>query len=92
MNWWLFFAILLLPAVLALISSLLKLESLSVAAPLFGGPIAGIICGILLARRIGRTTATRIGLGFSFIALFAFLSFVLGFVGCTVGGFTINMH
>ena len=91
-NWWIFFAILLAPAVLALLGSLLKVEALSVASPLFGGPIAGVICGILLARRIGRTTPTRIGLGFLFVVLLAFLSFALGFTGCMVGGFTINFH
>ena len=52
MNWWIFFAILLAPAVLALLGSLVKVEALSVASPLFGGPIAGIICGIRLARYI----------------------------------------
>ena len=92
MNWWIFFAILLAPAVLALLGSLVKVEALSVASPLFGGPIAGIICGIRLARRVGRTTQTRIGLGFLFVVLLGFLSFALGFTGCMVGGFKMNFH
>lgn len=91
-NWWIFFAVLLTPAVLALLGSLQKIDGLAVASPLIGGPIAGIICGILLARRIGRTTSGRIGLGFLFVALMGFLSFVLGFTGCMVGGFTMNFH
>jgi hypothetical protein len=91
-NWWIFFAILLAPAILALIGSLLKVDGLSVGSPLIGGAIAGIVCGILLARRVGRTTPTRIGLGFLFVALMGFLSFALGFTGCMVGGFKMNLH
>ena len=92
LNWWVFFAILLAPGLLALLGALLKVEALSVASPLFGGPIAGIICGILLARRIGRTLQARIGLGFLFVALLGFLSFALGFTGCMAGGFQMNFH
>ena len=91
-NWWIFFAILLAPALLALVGSLLKLDDMSVGSPLIGGPIAGIICGILLARRFGRTVGVRVGLGFLFVALMGFLSFALGFTGCMVGGYTFNVH
>ncbi|HXI70422.1 MAG TPA: hypothetical protein VNN22_08720 [Verrucomicrobiae bacterium] len=91
-NWWIFFTILLAPAVLALLGSLLKVGGLSVGSPLIGGSIAGIVCGILLARRVGRTTGARVGLGFLFVALMGFLSFALAFTGCMAGGFTFNMH
>ena len=91
-NWFVFFSLLLAPGVVALLGSLAKLDGLSVASPLLGGPVAGIICGILLARRIGRTPQSRIGLGILFAALLGFLSFALGFGGCMVGGFKMNFH
>ena len=91
-NLLIFFAVLLAPAVLALLGALGKIEGLAVGSPLVGGGIAGIICGIMLARRVGRSTGSRIGLGILFVALFAFVSFTLSFFGCLLGGFQMNMH
>ena len=91
-NLFIFFAVLLAPAVLALLGALVKSEGLAVGSPFVGGGIAGIICGIMLARRVGRSTGSRIGLGILFVVLFAVVSFTLSFFGCLLGGFQINMH
>lgn len=91
-NLLIFFAVLLAPAVLALLGALVKSEGLAVGSPLVGGGLAGIICGIMLARRFGRSTGSRFGFGILFVALFAVVSFTLSFFGCLLGGFQMNMH
>lgn len=90
LNWLVFFIVLLAPAVLTLIAAMCKQGGLAVGCPLIGGGGAGILCGIMLARRVGRTPATKVLLGFVFSAVFGVLSFSLGFVGCMVGGFNMN--
>lgn len=89
-NWLIFSALLLTPAMLALVGALGKIDGLAVGSPLVGGGIAGLLCGIQLAQRVGRTSATRLGLGFLFVGVFGCLSCFLGFFGCVLGGFTAN--
>jgi hypothetical protein len=75
-----------------LLGAMVGLEGLAVASPMVGGGIAGLICGIMLARCVGRTTGTQIALGFLFVLLFGFVSFALGFFGCMMGGFKLDMR
>lgn len=91
-NWLIFFAALLAPPVLTLFAAMSKSDGAAVACPLIGGGIVGIICGIMLARRVGRTQGSRVLLGFVFTAVFGFLSFALGFVGCMMGGFKMDFR
>jgi hypothetical protein len=92
LNWLIFFLVLLAPAALAFIGSITKVEGLAVAAPLVGGGIAGLICGIQLALRFGKTTGARVLLGCLFFALLGSLSLALGFAGCMVGGFKMDFR
>jgi hypothetical protein len=92
-TWWLFWCILLAPAVFAAIGSLTGLDDLAVASPLIGGGIAGIICGVMLLRSLAYSVETKVMLGFVMVPLFAFLSFALGFGGCMLaGGVPLNVH
>ena len=91
-NWLIFFAVLLAPTVFALLGAMGKIEGLAVGSPLVGGGLAGIICGIMLGRRVGRTSAARVWLGILFVGLFGCVSFILSFFGCLMGGFQMNMH
>ncbi len=91
-NWLIFFAVLLAPAVVALLGAMGKIEPLAVGSPLVGGGLAGIICGIMLGRRVGRTSAARVLLGILFVGVFGCVSFILSFFGCLMGGFQMNMH
>ena len=91
-NWIIFFIVLLAPALLTLCAAKAGVEGAAVGCPLIGGGIAGIVCGIMLGRRLGRTQGAKVGLGILFTAVFGFLSFALGFVGCMVGGFQMNFR
>jgi len=92
-TWWLFWSILLAPAVLAAIGAASNSENLAIISPLAGGAIAGIICGVMLANSLERPPETKILLGFVLVPLFALLSFALGFGGCVLAGSVpINLH
>ena len=90
-NWLLFLGVLLAPAMFALGGSIGKIEGLAVGSPLVGGAIAGLLCGIQLAQRVGRTSATRLGLGLLFVGLFGCVSFILSFCGCLLGGYQMKV-
>ena len=61
-------------------------RSFAEGCPFVGGAISGIVCGIILARQITRTLIPRILCAIFLIPLFAFFSFVLALLGCTLGG------
>lgn len=90
-NWLLFLGVLLAPAMLSLGGAIGKIDGLAVGTPLVGGAIAGLLCGIYLARRVGRTSASRLWLGFLFVGVFACVSFMLSFFGCLLGGYQLRM-
>jgi hypothetical protein len=93
MPWWLFWSVLLAPAILATLSASLHADDLAIDIPMFGGGIAGIICGILLAARLKASVEAKVALGFLFVILMGFLSFALGFGGCLLGGgVPLNLH
>jgi hypothetical protein len=91
-NWLVFFSLLLAPAVLTLLAASAKADGLAVACSLIGGGLAGIACGTMLARQLGRTQGNKILLGVVFAVLFGSLSFGLGFAGCMVGGFKMDFR
>ncbi len=81
-NWLVFFAVLLAPAVLAMIGMATNLVSLVMLATFIGSGWAGITCARMLARRLAGNGGTRVLLVAVFSVVFAVLSFVLCFVGC----------
>ncbi len=91
-NWWIFFAALLTPPILTLLASLAKIEAAATGIPFLGGGIAGLICGIMLGRRIGKSTTARVLLSILFVAVLGSLTFFLSFMGCMAGGFQMNFH
>ncbi|MSU57497.1 MAG: hypothetical protein EXS35_04835 [Pedosphaera sp.] len=92
LNGWIFFPLLLAPPVIGLLGALARIEALAIGGPVFGGGLAGIVCGIMLARRVGRMPGMQVALAFLFVPLLGFVSFILGFFGCMLGGFQINMR
>ena len=92
MNWGIFFGVLLAPAVVSLLAATAKVDGLAKACPFVGGSLAGIACGTILARHVGRTYVGRILLGIVFAVLLGSLSFYLGYVGCALGGYKMEIH
>ena len=95
-RWLVFFAVLLAPALLTLLSSFLGRghdnENISPIIAIVGGIGAAIACGVMLGLRIGRTVATRVGLSLLFSCVFAPMSVTLCFFGCMVGGYQLQFH
>jgi hypothetical protein len=91
-NWLIFFGLLLAPALLALLAASAKADGLAIACPLVGGGLAGIACGTMLARQMGRTPGNKVLLGVLFAVLLGSLSFGLGFAGCMLGGFKMDFR
>jgi hypothetical protein len=56
LNWLLLFLVLLAPAVLTFIGADAGVDGLAIAAPLLGGGIAGLACGVRLALPLGKTS------------------------------------
>ena len=90
-NWLFFFAVLLAPAVVTMLGAAGSRDGnggaaiMAAAGPLVGAPLAGLICGIYLAPRVGRTSAERLWLGFLCVGVCACVSFMLTFLGCQLG-------
>jgi hypothetical protein len=91
-NWLLFWLVLLAPAAISFLAAMAKMDNIAILCPIVGGGIAGIFCATMLARRIGRTTESKILLGLLFSILLPLFSFGLGFAGCSLGGFQLNIH
>jgi amino acid transporter len=91
-NWFVFLLVLLAPALLAALGAQIKSDDLAVGGVFAGSPVAGIFCGVLMGRRFGRTTGSRIVLGIVFTIVFGAVSFVLSCFGCSLGGFNLKIH
>lgn len=89
--WW-FLAALFAPPVLTFLSALARLGDAAIPIALLGSGMGGLACGVLLGRRVGGSTSTRVAFGILFTLIFAIVCFVLSFMGCMAGGFKVNMH
>jgi hypothetical protein len=82
-RWLLFLAVMLSPVVLTVLTVLLGARSGETAPMIavFGGGAAGIICGILLGRWLGKTMPAKI-----IISLLFALTMVVVCIGMSCGG------
>lgn len=95
MRWWVFFAVLLAPPILTFLSAYshrgFKGEPDTPAVCLVSGVVAGIVCGTMLAVRLSSSYAGRIFLGIVFSCILTVVCIFLGFGGCTVGGYSLQI-
>ena len=91
-NWILVTTLVFGPALLALVGALTKLDGLATGGPLIGGAIGGIICGVLWGRRIGKSSGGKVAVGILFGLIFTVLTLGLGFFGCMLGYYELNLH
>jgi FtsH-binding integral membrane protein len=92
LHWPWFTAALLLPAILTYATTMSGSQDAPIACALFGAGLSGLVCGILLGRRIGKSPGAVVGLSILFIGIFAVASFALCFGGCIAGNYQLNMH
>src|SRR5258705_10069169 len=90
LNWPLIIALLIGPAVLALIGALTKNDAIATGSSLGGGLISGMIFGVLMARRFGKSVLSRIVLGLCWAVVFGILVVGISFLGCSIGGFKLD--
>jgi hypothetical protein len=93
-SWPWFFVILFLPVVLTMLTARLPAQAGGLAAliSLCGGPVSGIICGAMLARRLGRTEGTKIVFGIVLIPTMVVVCVALNFFGCLVSSQGSGFH
>ena len=92
MNWLLFLIVLLAPAIASCLAGAVDSRNGNVAPviALFGGSIAGIICGAMLGRRLGKATDTRLWLGILFALIMAVVCIGMSCFGCMAGGYQMR--
>jgi hypothetical protein len=93
-NWIVFSLVLLSPIVGSCIAGALEPHNGDTAPTiaLLGGGIAGIVGGTMLGNRIGKTTTTKILLGFLFIVVLATACIGASCFGCLASGYQFNIH
>lgn len=89
-GWWIFFAVLMAPAVLTLLAA--KSQDLWPVFTFAGSGVAGLYCGFWLAIRQCRTIPGKVLFGLILAVVFAVVSFALCCAGCTLGGASFNLH
>ena len=93
-NWLLLLAMLSAPAVLTVLTVLLGAKSGDPApvAAFFGGSAAGIVCGIMLGLRLGKTTPAKIALSLLFALVMSVVCIGMSCGGCLVSGYQLDLR
>lgn len=93
-NWLIFFFVLLAPVVFTILAVLLGANSgnASPGIAFFGGGTAGIVCGVMLGRQLGKTGPTRVILGILFAFIMMVVCIGMSCFGCLASGFQLNFH
>jgi hypothetical protein len=93
-NWFLFFAVLLAPTLLTIlcVKAGRATHDLSVGTTLLGGPAAGIICGIMLGRRLGNRAESKVVLSLVFAAALSVCCVGMSFFGCLTSGYALDLR
>lgn len=93
-NWRLLLALLVGPALLTCLAVLIDKSSNGPApgVSIIGGALGGIGCGILLGRRLGRTTGLKILLGLIFAVGCGIAAVTLATFGCLASGYKLDLR
>jgi hypothetical protein len=93
-SWPWFFVCLFAPVLLTMLSARLSSQAAGVAVliVLLGGPVSGGMCGVMLSRRLGRTTESRVLLGMLLVPVMMAVCVVMNFFGCVAAGNTFNIR
>ena len=92
LHWPWFTLALLLPPILTFATARAGSTDFPMICPFVGGGLAGLVCGILLGRKVGKTSSSVAGLSILFTIVFGGLSFALCFGGCLMGNYKLDMR
>lgn len=92
MNWLLFCLLLLGPVVATCVAGALEPKNGNVAPgiALFGGGIAGSVCGAMLGCRIGRDGGQKVLLSLLLVPVMAVTCVGMSCIGCLAAGFQMS--
>jgi len=91
-NWPLFFLALFLPTVVVVLAVQAKAHDAPPIVALVGSGLSGLICGVLLGRRLGRTTPARVLLSLLFVLVMGAVALTMNCLGCLASGSNLNFH
>jgi hypothetical protein len=93
-SWPFFFAWLFAPVLLTTLAARFPSQAndLAVLTVLLGGPISGGVCGVMLSRRLGHTTESRVLIGMLLVPAMMVVCVVMNFYGCVAGSQGLNFH
>jgi hypothetical protein len=93
-NWLVFFFVLLAPVLLTVLAVLFgaKNGNAAPAITFFSGGAAGIVCGVMLGRQLGKTRPTRVILCVLFAFIMTVVCIGMSSFGCMASGFQLNLH
>jgi uncharacterized membrane protein YfcA len=92
MNGWVFFAVMFAPTLATILLVQTGLKDPPPVVGLFGGCTAGIICGVMLGRRLGRTRERRLLLCFLFAFMMGAVCIVMNCFGCLASGYKLDFR
>ena len=91
-HWFLFLAVIIVPTIITIIAVQLGLRDLAPASAGLGGGASGLVGGILLGRRLGRTEAAQWGLGVLFVAVLSVACITMNCCGCLASGYKLDFR
>ena len=92
LYWPWFTLALLLPAIITFATAAARCKDAPVACAFIGAGLSGLVCGILLGRRLTTNPGVAVVLSIVFICVFAVVSFALCFGGCMAGNYQLDMR
>ena len=93
-KWLIFLIALLAPAILTILAVSLgaKQGDTAPTISMLCGTVGGIVCGIILGCRVGKSTPIRVVLSIVFAAIMSVVCIGMSCFGCLASGFQLNLH
>ena len=93
-SWPFFFVCLFAPVLLTIFTVLLSSNpgNSILTLVVLSGPISGVICGVMLSQRLGRTTESKVLLGLLLVPVMVVVCVVMNFFGCLASAGVTRSH
>jgi len=93
-SWRAFFVILFAPPILTALTTtfITRAGDAAPAVATCASAVAGILCGVMLGRRVGKTAYERIGFGILLTAIITVACITMSCFGCLASGYELSFH
>lgn len=92
LNWFIFLVAIFLPTIATVLAVQMKAKDLAPAVAMIGGGLSGIVGGVLLALRFGKTSGGRLAIGFGLAVVLSVACVTMNCFGCLASGYSLNFH